>query len=114
MNTEEMNNVPENIKEKAYNEFPITAGENGEADIMKEKRDGYIQGLMELEKMPRIKVWAARDKNGTLWSFAHKPQRIINGFAGSDIGRMDKKLFPDLKWEDEPIQFEMLIKEEKI
>lgn len=55
-------------------------------------------------------MWIARDKDGTLCVYPYeKPKRItmswIDSFERYFI--IDKRKFPDLRWEDEPIEVEL-------
>lgn len=71
------------------------------------------------------RIWMARDKDGQLSLFTNKPPR-----RGKDMGfhseswffdtrsiykftdrmKLNPKLFPDLTWDDEPIEVELVIK----
>lgn len=73
-------------------------------------------------------MWVARDKDGYLSLFTDKPPR-----RGKDIGfhserwyydtasiseftdsmKLNPKLFPDLTWNDEPVEVELVIKKRK-
>ena len=67
------------------------------------------------------KVWVARDWDGGLFSYKEKPwrQEVDRMWLDSPIyqdykydgigclGQLDNKLYPDLKWEDEPIEVEL-------
>lgn len=63
----------------------------------------------------KVTLWAARDDDGLLYAFEHCPLRstFLYGFW-EDLGRyafeLPKTLLPDLKWEDEPIEIELIIK----
>lgn len=60
-------------------------------------------------------MWIARDKDGTLCVYPYeKPRRITNGWIDSfEIYIIiDKDKFSDLKWEDEPIEVELVRKED--
>lgn len=60
-------------------------------------------------------MWVARDKNGTLTLWVNEyPKReygiwiALNKFGYEDWGvNIDKNLFPNLTWEDEPIEIEL-------
>lgn len=59
-------------------------------------------------------MWVARDKDGTLCCyFYERPKRLTNWWLDSFERYiiMDKEKFPDLKWEDEPIEVELIKKE---
>ena len=59
------------------------------------------------------KLWVARDKSGELCLYADKPHRrhdwgIWQVVWLCDIfSRIPNNLFPDLTWEDEPIEVEL-------
>ena len=63
----------------------------------------------------KIKGWVARDSFLDVVSlYSTKPYRnggigIWNILSGGCIG-LSKDLFPDLKWEDEPLEVEITIK----
>ena len=69
----------------------------------------------------KIKGWAARDKwsgESNLYIGYKKPKRILDTDPGfgmwCDFGEfmeLPKDMFPNLKWEDEPIKVEITIKE---
>ena len=71
-----------------------------------------------------MKVWIARDKDGELNLFTHKPHRCTNdGFDNSswdcpdmpeegeseviNYMEIDDTLFPELTWEDDNMEFEL-------
>lgn len=49
-------------------------------------------------------MWIARDRNGELWMFKERPDRMTNvwgvEFAEDIITRLPKQIFPEVKWED--------------
>lgn len=58
-------------------------------------------------------MWIARDKDGELWLFENKPvkENDIWNNSGSDYMKiLDTTLLPDLKWENEPMEIELLPK----
>ena len=67
-------------------------------------------------------MWIARDKDGELNLFSNKPHRCTSiGWNNEswDVESMDEfndtmllnpNLFPNLNWEDEPIEVELVIK----
>ena len=69
------------------------------------------KALTEVNSLPKIKGWVARDKDGCLNYFHFKPLR---GEASWVLPQNPRALngadFPDLHWEDEPIEVELLIK----
>lgn len=73
-----------------------------------------------MTKEEKLKAWVARDKfdDGlSIYSVA-KPERE-RGFWSNDGNKgasrmfINKELFPELKWDDEPIEVELIIKKVK-
>lgn len=67
-------------------------------------------------------MWVARDKDERLWLFIDKPKRSqIHGWwevdtqnsllRDDDCMEISGELFPEIKWEDEPIEVELVRKE---
>lgn len=71
-------------------------------------------------------MWIARDKDGQLHCFYYKPYRVNNSLWTCDVPgveaswhhwemivgywmKLDDLLFPNLKWEDEPIEVELKV-----
>jgi|GEM_PF-3125192 len=56
----------------------------------------------------KYKLWVARERRGGLFLYKTKPILDCDfgiWFTKSDcMGTISKKLFPELKWEDEPIE----------
>ena len=57
----------------------------------------------------KYKLWVARDINGYLFAYEDKPKRCDNQkeWIGRFFSSMKNSYFPDLKWEDEPIEIEL-------
>ena len=57
----------------------------------------------------KYKLWVARDKNGFLFAYEGKPARCDNQkeWVGRCFSSMKNSYFPDIKWEDEPIEIEL-------
>lgn len=58
----------------------------------------------------KYKFWVARDKDGNLFAYNDKPTRCDNQeewFAEKFLSSMENSFFPELKWEDEPLEFEL-------
>lgn len=50
----------------------------------------------------KLKVWLARDKNGSLYAFSNPPIKFTDhhwGFSTCFI--LDESIFPSVKWEDD-------------
>ena len=61
-------------------------------------------------------MWVARDKDLCLHFFSMKPNRLGNNWCVGDnvsgySSKLDTSLFPDLKWEDEPREVELIDKD---
>ena len=54
----------------------------------------------------KYKLWVARDKNGFLFAYEDKPKRCDNQkeWIGCFFSSMQNSYFPNLTWEDEPIE----------
>lgn len=59
----------------------------------------------------KYKFWIARDKRNELFLYKSKPKRVCNYEIWLSnlvcMGTISKNLFPDLKWENEPIEVEL-------
>ena len=67
------------------------------------------------EQKPETKItgWVARDRNGEICIYEDYPERISaqQFWFGQGSNRiLDQKSFPDLKWEDEPVEVEIIIR----
>lgn len=57
-------------------------------------------------------MWIARDKDGKLYFYNLKPDKIDNYFQ-CDFGgmlRINPNLFPDVTWENSPVEVELKLK----
>ena len=72
-----------------------------------------------IDDMKQPSMWVARDKDGTLWLYIDEPRRssIFSKWEvdteksllrSDDCMEIDGDLFPELKWEDEPIQIKLI------
>ena len=57
----------------------------------------------------KYQLWVARDKNCFLFVYEDKPTRCDNQreWLGRFLCSMKNSYFPELKWEDEPIEVEL-------
>lgn len=57
----------------------------------------------------KYKFWIARDANGSLFVYEKKPCRChdLKTWQSGRFCQMPNHLFPDLTWEDEPIEVEI-------
>lgn len=61
-------------------------------------------------------MWVARDKNGALYLYEHKPTGKYGSWFDLEADdadfliRLDDSRFPELKWEDEPIEVDIIQK----
>lgn len=55
-------------------------------------------------------MYIARDKNGTLWLYSEKPHRGFGVWFSDSANMMmiNSEEFPQLKWEDEPIEVKLI------
>lgn len=93
--------------------YPAICFQKG-VDLQKQK------DIEELDKKPKIKVWIARDKTHDLHLFSEKPWRNNNGgidwnneWIGERLLVLDCNLYPELTWESEPIEIELILNVEK-
>ena len=78
---------------------------------------------MGKEKEPRNKVhfYVARDKNGELWLYLSKPIRMKEEFVSCSHGKaltnhfskysLNENDYANLKWEDEPVEVYLNLKD---
>ena len=78
----------------------------------------YIDAENITQSTVETKGWVAKDYDGTVrLFFLCKPQRIDNErykywYGGSNASKqLSNDSFPSLKWEDDPIEVTILIKE---
>lgn len=60
----------------------------------------------------KIKVWVARDQDGCLFIGKEKPIGNVNlsWIVAEEYFPFDTELFPELTWENSPIEVELTIK----
>ena len=79
-------------------------------DEGKDEIDEGFTRMMLKGSTPKIKGWVARDKNGVLSLYHSNPERDGNSWDGLYfMRRIDRDNFPNLKWEDNPIEVELEI-----
>ena len=118
----------EQIDQKALDVYPNAPGYKPEYIREQEnfdqalRREGYIKALKEIEELPKINSWVARDKvgwgNSKGWLRLHfrKPERTIrswdsaNEFLEDESQTLNSDMFPELTWESEPVEVELLIR----
>jgi hypothetical protein len=106
------------IEKKAWETYP---NDNGFIPTLNQgfKREGYIKCAEEYESLPKIHGWIARNKDicgDKLSFFTQIPQRGTRSWVEPDT--MDglpyedtpKELFPEVTWESEPVEVELLIR----
>lgn len=101
----------EEIEKKAYEVYPEIREEHTERDINAPYRKAYIKGLTEQLDCQKIKGWVAREPKFNLMLFTAKPERfgdMWDVMAGEEMP-INPSLFPDLCWEDEPIEVELIV-----
>lgn len=121
----------EEIVKKAFDAYPHRPqmviinngfGRISIGDLNDDKRKGYIKALTEIESLQKIHGWVARDGKdilNPLHFFDGKPERIVlddgrkfwrRSMESRDI-RIPESLFPDITWESEPTEVELLIRQ---
>lgn len=57
-----------------------------------------------------MEFWIARDKNGGLFLYAEKPYRdaLVWLSEHMECCEINKALFPEINWEDEPIKVKLI------
>lgn len=80
----------------------------------------FIESLEKEPDAPKIKGWVARDRNKALFFHHEKPHRYYGDTWRTDWVmhpqpelhhlRLLDGIMPNLKWEDEPIEVELIIK----
>ena len=87
-------------------------------DVLVLMRAMYNEAREELRSCPAIKGWIARDGHGSLVFSREKPSRLE--WCGWKLWRISRGTpavvlpnaqFPSLRWEDEPREVEIIIKE---
>lgn len=61
------------------------------------------------DKLPS--VWVARDDDGSLWIYTHKPVKSCGMFSCSTTGDMfpiDDSVYPEITFENSPVQVKLL------
>jgi hypothetical protein len=60
------------------------------------------------ENENKITGWIARDENGSLYFHVYKPARVtfMGGWNSVKYVEIDDKLFPNVKWENNPMRVE--------
>lgn len=109
----------EQIKQKALETYPeklFRMPHNFNAnDINSDAREGYIKALQEINELPKIKGWIARNKeyNELIFIPGEEPPTRMETywFCGFTWGYTKiEDVFPELTWYDEPIEVELLIR----
>jgi hypothetical protein len=83
--------------------------------------DSYLQGAQdfigkhEKEADTVISGWAARDKDNMPRLHYDKPERTSGGYwqGGFKSSYLPRNVFPDLTWESDPLEVELVIKRKK-
>lgn len=75
-----------------------------------EYEKGRADVLADMANAPKIKGWVARDSvDNRLTLFMAKPYRGSMYWIAQAISSLPIECYPDLKWEDEPIEVELTI-----
>ena len=108
--------VPADVQEAAnqYIGYPPEVDEGVSTSLRRQAfADGMLDERERLASCPAIKGWVARDENGQLWLYGQRPFRnetVWTTSNGRYFLRIDNTLFHSLRWEDEPIEVEIIVK----
>lgn len=77
----------------------------------KELKTEIDEEIKKKAKYPKIKGWVARDKDNDVYVYLTQPSRFKEQWVcGGDVWvKIPHTDFPELKWEDEPIEVELTI-----
>lgn len=83
--------------------------------LKKETKESLNQWLSEKNADTVIQGWVARNEDGELYIYSKKPNRTqwLRWAEGSNFLPLLPDLFPDLTWEDDPQEVEIIIKRKK-
>ena len=57
-----------------------------------------------------MKMWIARDENGKIYLFPMKPKKYQTAFIADDWWHIDQDAFPEVTFENSPMEVELVIK----
>ena len=112
----------EQIIKKSFEKYPINNVRNSLGymyDENRDKREGYIQALTEIESMPMVKGWLVRDWIGNFLCFFRKGKPITkregrwednDGLTGEILGAYCSDKIDDLTWDSVPVEAEIIIR----
>ena len=93
----------------------VSDGYKGAVDVLtpyeqQPKLITKIEGLKKIKMENKYKLWVARDWGGMLYAYFNKPIRdtVWKEWDSDKVSlSIDDSFFPELKWEDEPIEVEL-------
>ena len=93
----------------------VSDGYKGAVDVLthyeqQPKLITKIEGLKKTTMENKYKLWVARDWSGMLYAYFNKPIRdtVWKEWDSDKVSlSIDDSFFPELKWEDEPIEVEL-------
>lgn len=104
--------------EKAAKEYSDRLGKSRDV-TWNDAEYGFIAGVnfalgkQEKDADTVISGWVARDENKSLYLYEKRPVRNHNEWVEETVIILDDDLFPDLTWESEPEQVEIILKRKK-
>ena len=104
------------IEQKALEVYPVINDcLNSTIDINQKSRDGYIKALLEVESLPKVHGWIARDKDGLLGFYSDKPEKLDKRAWWFVPGcysalALPPESYPEITWESEPFEVELIIR----
>ena len=100
---------PISLETRTYSEGIIETTET--LDINLQQRNAYIKALREVNQLPKIKGWLAKDEDADIDLYINKPKRAGEMWVGQTYPiHLDwETLFPELTWESEPLEIELTV-----
>ncbi len=107
------------IEEKALKAYPPEYEQEDfdeTWDMNEQYREPYIQALKEIETLPKISGWIARDEDGSVWFHYSKPSKDNGGYWISDLKtappmEIYNVELPNIAWEDpKPVEIELIFR----
>ena len=81
--------------------------------LKKETKESLNQWLSEKDADTVIQGWVARDFDGDVFLYQNEPDRNEIAWNGYMMHSLPVDSFPDLTWESDPIEVEIIIKRKK-
>lgn len=106
-------------RQKCWEEYlrkQISEGKSSYSAFLASFDRAYALGKQEKDADTVIQGWVARDKSGYLVLHYKKPHRTLGNakwYSAQSQKSLPRDSFPDLTWESDPIEVELIIKRKK-